>query len=127
ISQNGSYVWELTDIPRIEDEYKEPPYRALAGSMVVNFFSEKIKSKTYGSWNDLGLWYSQLVAPSHEPTPQLQEAVQQMAPSTLPLLDRIRILARFAQHDIRYAAIKIGIGGFRPHPAGEVLSHKYGD
>src|SRR5437016_3743396 len=62
LSQNGNYVWELTDIPRIESEYNKPPYRALAGYMVVNFFSEKIKGHTFGSWNDLGAWYSNLIA-----------------------------------------------------------------
>ena len=127
VSQNGSYTWELTDIPRIEEEYNKPPERALAGHMQVNFFSEKIKNQSYGSWNELGMWYSTLVAPSVQTTPQIQEAVQKIAPASMPMLDRIRALARFAQHDIRYAAIEIGIGGYLPHPAGDIFSHKYGD
>ena len=31
------------------------------------------------------------------------------------------------QHDIRYVAIELGIGGWQPHPAPEVFSHRYGD
>ncbi len=31
------------------------------------------------------------------------------------------------QHDIRYVAIELGIGGLQPHAASEVFSHHYGD
>ncbi len=41
--------------------------------------------------------------------------------------DKIEALANFAQKDVRYVAIEIGIGGFQPHYAGEVFSHRYGD
>jgi hypothetical protein len=57
----------------------------------------------------------------------LQQKVQEIAPATMPLLDRIKALARFAQKDIRYAAIEIGIGGYKPHQASDVFTHRYGD
>ncbi|MBZ5522177.1 MAG: DUF3857 domain-containing protein [Acidobacteriia bacterium] len=126
-TMNGTYVWELTDIPRIEREVQEPPYRALAGHMTVNFFSERNKGQTFKSWNELGQWYGQLTAGVRDPVPALQQKVQELAPASLPMLDRIRALARFAQRDVRYAAIEVGIGGYRPHPAGEVFTHRYGD
>jgi hypothetical protein len=125
--QGNSYVWEVTDVPRIEREYRKPPDRALAGTMIVTFFSEKIKNQTYRSWNDLGIWYSQLTAGTREASPALQQKVQELAPATLPMLDRIKALARFAQRDVRYAAIEVGIGGLRPHSAPEIFAHRYGD
>jgi len=39
----------------------------------------------------------------------------------------MRALAKFVQRDIRYVAIELGIGGWQPHPAAEVFTHKYGD
>lgn len=125
--QNGSYIWELSDLPRIESESNEPPYRALAGHMTVTFFSERAKEQTYSTWNDIGVWYSHLTSDSRQATPALQQKVLELAPANLPPLERIRALARFAQHDIRYAAIEMGIGGLKPHPAGEILTHRYGD
>ena len=125
--QNGIYIWELSDLARIERESNEPPYRALAGRMTITFFSDKTKDQTYSSWNDIGAWYGRLTSDSRQVTPALQQKVQELAPANLPLLERIRALARFAQRDIRYAAIEMGIGGLKPHPAGEVLTHKYGD
>lgn len=127
VVQAGAYVWEVSDLPSIEKEYQEPPYRALAGHMVVTFFSEKAKNQTYKSWSDLALWEAQLIAGSFDSSPQMQQKVLELAPPSLPLFDRIKALARFAQHDIRYAAIEVGIGGLRPHLASEVFTHRYGD
>jgi hypothetical protein len=42
-------------------------------------------------------------------------------------LQRIKDLSRFAQRDVRYAAIEIGIGGLQPHSASQVFSNRYGD
>jgi len=125
--QGETYVWELADIPRIETEYKQPPYRALAGHMIVLFASEKFKSQTYRNWNELAAWTAQVQAGTFEASPAIQQKVQELAPASMPPLERIRALARFVQKDIRYAAIEIGIGGYRPHPAPEVFTHRYGD
>ena len=127
VEQNGAYVWEMSDIPRIEKEYNRPPARALAAQMVITFFSERIRKQTYRTWNDLGIWYGELIVGVRDSSPALQQKVQELAPPNLPMLDRIRALARFAQRDIRYAAIEIGIGGYRPHQATEIFTHRYGD
>lgn len=125
--QGDSYVWDLTGIPKIETEYRQPAYRALAGHMVVLFFSEKFRGQTYKDWNQLAAWHAQIQAGAFDASPSMQQKVQELAPATLPLFDRIKALARFAQKDIRYAAIEIGIGGIKPHPAAEVFTHRYGD
>jgi transglutaminase superfamily protein len=39
----------------------------------------------------------------------------------------MKVLAQFVQHDIRYVAIELGIGGWQPHAASEVFAHRYGD
>ena len=127
LAQNGTQVWELSDIPRIEREYGRPPWRALAGKMLITYFSERAKNQSFKDWNELGAWTAQLIASSRDANPALQQKVMELAPANLPVLERIKALARFAQHDIRYAAIEIGIGGLKPHPAPEILAHRYGD
>ena len=127
VEQNGAFSWEVSDVPRIEQEYHEPDFHALAGRMIVTLFSDKATHRNSESWNDLGIWYSQLIAGVREPSSALQAKVQELAPASLPMFDRIRALSLFAQRDVRYYAIEIGIGGYRPHPAGEIFSHRYGD
>jgi len=127
VEQNGTYVWEVSDIPRIEREYHEPAYRALAGHVIITLFSDRATGRNSKSWNDLGVWYSQLTAGVRDSSPALQAKALELAPATLPMFERIRALSLFAQRDVRYYAVEIGIGGYRPHPAGEVFSHRYGD
>jgi hypothetical protein len=127
VEQNGALVWEVSEVPRIEREYHEPDFRSLAGRMIVTLFSDKTTHRNSESWNDLGIWYSQLTAGVRDPSPALQAKVQELAPASLPMFERIRALSLFAQRDVRYYAIEIGIGGYRPHPAGEIFSHRYGD
>jgi hypothetical protein len=125
--QGGTSMWELSDVPRIEREAAMPRYRALAGQVIVTYFSEKIKGRTYSNWNDFAAWYNQLTGSVRDSSPAMQQKVQELGPANLPLLDRIKAIARFAQRDVRYAAIEIGIGGWQPHPASQTFSNRYGD
>src|SRR5215472_5284721 len=127
IQQNGAYVWELSDVPRVEREHREPPYGAVAATMLVRFFSDKVRNQTFNSWNDLGRWESQVTAGTRTASPALQQKVLELAPASLPMFERIKALAKFAQRDVRYAAIEVGIGGFKPHTASEIFTHRYGD
>lgn len=125
--ENGNLVWQLTDIPRIEAEPHRPPSMGLAGQVVFTFLSEKMKDKSYKSWSDFGSWYTQLSSGARDASPAVQEKVRELAPPNLPLLQRIKALASFAQHDVRYVAIEIGVGGYRPHTASDIFEHRYGD
>jgi hypothetical protein len=86
-----------------------------------------MRAKTSGSWNDIGAWESGLIAPRRTVTPEITAKVAELIAGIQDPLEKIKALAAFAQRQIRYAAIEIGIGGHQPHPAGEVLAHKYGD
>lgn len=125
--QNCTYVWELSDVPRIETEAAMPHWRALAGQVIVTYYSQKIKDRTYSTWNDFAAWYNQLTGSVRDSSPAMQQKVQELAPANLPMLDRIKALAQFAQRDVRYAAIEIGIGGWQPHAATQTFSNRYGD
>lgn len=127
VTQGNTYVWEVNDVPRIDTEDEMPHWRALAGQLIVTFFSDKVKGRTYANWSDFAAWYSQLTATVRDSSPAMQQKVQELAPATLPLLERIKALGRFAQRDVRYAAIEIGIGGYRPHQASQIFSNRYGD
>ncbi|HET9792163.1 MAG TPA: DUF3857 domain-containing protein [Candidatus Angelobacter sp.] len=124
---NNTSSWEIADIPRIESEYRKLPDDALAGRMIVTFYSEKVRSQTYRSWNELAVWHAQLISGVFGSSPAMQQKILELAPPSMPILGRIKALASFAQRDIRYAAIEVGIGGLRPHPADEVFAHRYGD
>jgi hypothetical protein len=125
--ENGAIQWQLTDIPRIENEPRRPPILGLAGLVVFTFLNDKNPTKSYRDWSEFGSWYTQLASGVRDVSPAVQQKVQELAPANLSLLDRIKALASFAQHDVRYVAISIGVGGWRPHNASDIFSHRYGD
>lgn len=110
-------VWELRDIPAIDDEPRMPEAVAIVGRLGVQWNATR-------SWSDVGTWFYGLAAPRTAATPQLQTKVRELTKGSA---DPVRTLARFAQRDIRYVAVEIGIGGYQPHAAGEVFTNRFGD
>jgi Domain of Unknown Function with PDB structure (DUF3857) len=127
VKAGNTYTWEVSNVPRIESEDEMPHWRALAGQLILTFFSEKIKGRSYANWSDFASWYSQLTANVRDSTPAMQQEVRALAPANLPLLARIKALASFAQRDVRYVEIQIGIGGYLPHQASQIFTNRYGD
>jgi transglutaminase-like putative cysteine protease len=125
--ENGAIQWRLADIPRIEDEPHRPPARGIAGGVVFTFFNDKNPSKSYRNWSELGTWFTQLSSTVRDASPALSLKVQELAPPRLPTIQRIKALASFAQHDVRYVAVEVGVGGYRPHTATDIFTHRYGD
>lgn len=125
--RGGVFTWEVNDVPRIYREPHRLPQEALAGQVVITFFSERVKDLTFATWNDLGRWHARLYSTQRDTSPSLEAKVKELAPPSASIFDRIRALSLFAQRDVRYAAIEVGIGGWQPHAASTVFEHRYGD
>lgn len=125
----NQYVWELTDNAAIEIEPEMPAWNTLAAHMHVKYFPRDpaMRSKTTGSWKDIGLWDYSLIEPRRVDTPAIKAKVAELTSGVTDQLGKIKALAAFSQHQIRYVAIEIGIGGLQPHAAGDVFAHQYGD
>ncbi|MGH9690094.1 MAG: DUF3857 domain-containing transglutaminase family protein [Candidatus Acidiferrales bacterium] len=123
------HTWELKDIPAIEIEPAMPPWHSIAGRLGVKYFPHDptLRSKTDASWKDMGLWYAALTQSSRNSTPQIKQKVAELTSGIADPLAKMRALTEYVQQQIRYFAIEIGIGGFQPHPAGDVFTHQYGD
>src|SRR5579863_6263400 len=125
----NQFSWQMNDVAPIEVEPEMPAWNTLAKGMYIKYFptSPALRSKTSGSWKDIGIWYNGLTANSRTPTPAVQQEVAELTAGKSDAVEKMKALAGFVQQKIRYAAIEIGIGGFQPHPAGQVFEHQYGD
>jgi hypothetical protein len=123
------HVWELRNIPAVAVEDDMPPWRAVAGRMAVKYDSpgNVAQQEQAGSWRDIGLWYTTLAAGRRAPTPAIRQKVAALTANLPGLLDKIRAIAGYVQENVRYVAIEIGIGGYQPHPAGQIFTDQYGD
>jgi hypothetical protein len=125
----NEYVWEVQNISGLEEEPDMPPYNAIAGHMDVKYFPRdpNLRTKTTGSWIDIGLWFNGLTSASRVPSPALQQKVTELTAGLADPLAKMEALSSYVQRQIRYVAIEIGIGGLQPHPAADVFKHQYGD
>lgn len=125
----NQWVWELSDLPAVESQPAMPAWRAVAGRMAVTYFSRRgdAKGSRQASWAEIGRWYNQLADGRRQMTPEIEQKVKEVTATAQTPLEKIAALGAFAQRDIRYVAIEIGIGGFQPHAAQDIFANRYGD
>jgi hypothetical protein len=126
-SGSNQWQWTVSAVPEIKDESEMPPHRGIEAQMIVSFVPPGGAGKTFASWRDMGVWYNELTRGRRDASAEIrQKATALTASATAPLV-KMQLLARFLQHDVRYVAIELGIGGYQPHPAVDVFAHRYGD
>jgi len=121
--------WVVRDVKGIKHEPDMPPWRGLAGQMVISFFPSGGTSQRneFASWQDIGVWLGQLYSRQMDSSEAIKQEVKSLTSGKAALQQKMQAIAEFVQRDIRYVAIELGIGGWQPHAAPEVFSHKYGD
>lgn len=120
---------EMDDIPAIKDEPLKPSDEAVAGRLLIRLKPD-VRPKYghfFADWKDLGLWYDQLCGERRQPDESVKLKASELVSGLSELRNKIERLASFVQQEIRYVSIQIGIGGYQPHPARQILSNRYGD
>ena len=123
----GQWQWSLNDLPAIKIERAMSPWKQIAGRLSLSVLKPGVDTNKALSWADLGAWYVELVRGRQEAGAPMRQKVAELTAGKTSMLDKIKVLARFVQTDVRYVAIELGIGGLQPHPAIEVFAHRYGD
>ena len=117
--------WQLHNIPAIRTEPRMPAISAVAGRAIIDILSPSQTKPP--AWSEVASWFAKLAEPRCAISPQIAAKVRELAPQENAPIDRLRVLARFAQINIRYVAVEIGIGGYQPHAADDVFTRRYGD
>jgi hypothetical protein len=125
---NNLWQWTVSDVKEIRYEPAMPPFRGVAGQMVVTYFPPGGKAANgFAAWDDMGKWYGTLLTGRAEASPEIKQQVATVTAGKNTPVQKMQAIAQFVQRDIRYVAIELGIGDWQPHPAPEVFSHRYGD
>jgi Domain of Unknown Function with PDB structure (DUF3857)/Transglutaminase-like superfamily len=124
----NQWDWTVNDVQAIRKEEDMPPIQGVAGQLIVSFFPPSGAALNgFGSWTEMGKWFLNLSNGRRQATPAMTQQVTMLTAGAGTPLEKMKALASFVQHDIRYVAIELGIGGWQPHPAAEVFTHHYGD
>jgi hypothetical protein len=129
VTSPSQYFWEIKNLPALETEPGMPPDEAVEGWAGIKYFPRDpaMRSKTNGTWKDLGLWYTSLTEARRDATPEIKSKVAEVTSGLSDPLDKMRALTIYMQKNIRYFAVSIGIGGYQPHAAAEIFKHQFGD
>jgi hypothetical protein len=128
-SQVGNQAhWVVSDIKAIKPETEMPPLHGVSGLLVVSFVPPGGgANKGFQNWKEMGNWEAGLEQGRRDASPEIKQKVVSLTGPAATPLGKMQALAKFVQSDIRYVAIELGIGGWQPHPAPEIFTHRYGD
>jgi hypothetical protein len=79
------------------------------------------------SWQDIGLWYRDLLAEVPRNDTEIQQLAARLTQGSETPRQRLEALLAYMRQKVRYVAIEVGIGGYRPSAPGDVLNRKWGD
>jgi Domain of Unknown Function with PDB structure (DUF3857)/Transglutaminase-like superfamily len=124
----NQWQWVVNNVEAIRPEDDMPPWRAVAGQMIVSFFPPGGgQTRGFENWNDMALWEAGLVRGRRDSSPEIKLKVAALTASETSVTPKMAALGKFVQDDIRYVAIELGIGGWQPHAANDIFSHHFGD
>jgi hypothetical protein len=129
--QTGSNKWEWSaaEVPGIRHEEQMPPMAGIASGMIISFIPPggAPDHNDFLTWNDMGKWYDGLTGERMAATPPIKQETSSITAGQASTLSKMQAIAEYIQNQIRYIAIELGIGGWQPHSASDVLAHRYGD
>jgi hypothetical protein len=113
------YRWTAQDLPRAP---RPEPFAADSGGWYAG-----LRIAAPMTWDRIAGWYSVLAADRARLTPALEAKLAELVRNAPTLDDSVRAVHRWVAQDIRYVAVELGIGGFQPRAAAEVLASGFGD
>jgi len=125
------WTWERRDVSPIEEEPRAPGYEDRVEKVAVRlagWIQDGQSKRANSTFEDYGRFLAELQAGTAEPTPQIRATAKKVLAN---VEDEPRAQAaalyEWVQENIRYVAIEVGLGGWRPYSAKEVFDNRYGD
>ncbi len=127
--ENHHYRWDMNNQPGIDLDRvpMSPSPSSLAARMTVHYSGPGLAVPQEGTWKGIGEWYDGLSHDRTVATPEIAAKAAELTSGKKDFYDKAEAIGEFVQHDIRYVAVEIGVGGFQPHSAADIYKGRYGD
>lgn len=123
-------VWELHSLPAsLEEPLGEPPHHR-APLLMVGLRppdGHAVGPAVLPDWAAFGTWYEKLAQGRDAVTPDVAAAAAALPRTDGDFTARMRTAAGWVRDQVRYVAKEVGVGGYRPRPAAQVVQELYGD
>lgn len=97
------------------------------GRVNLEDFAPQIMASTFSTYADVARAYVRTAAPQAQLTPALVDLAKSITAGLSEERSKVNALYQWVSQNIRYVSVAIGNGGWVPHPAAQVLEHRYGD
>ena len=131
VREGELYVWELQDLPTPKSVALARSTRERSPYLLLSFrppAGREVISESFVNWTDLAAWYEEISDERDLVTPEIDQRASDVwvAPAD-DIVAGVVQTGIWVRDQVRYVAVELGIGGYRPSPAGEVLGNLYGD
>src|SRR6266566_3738801 len=124
-----THRWEVRDAPGFKREPNMPPNEDIIGKITI--VPKEIVWDNHqidaSQWAGIASWDWSLVQDRLTPTPEIIQLAHDLTAGVTDPLEQTRRLYDFVRSKVTYVAIHLGIGGWQPHAAADVLRNRYGD
>jgi Transglutaminase-like superfamily/Domain of Unknown Function with PDB structure (DUF3857) len=110
-------TWTLAGVPAFEPRAGDPPAVRIAPWVGVS---------SLASWDAFAAWYQRIASGSGTTGPAVAALADEIAQAHTDRADRLRA-AYERVSSLRYVAIELGVGAFRPRTPEQVWNQRYGD
>lgn len=127
--EHQHFRWEMNDTPAIDlqDIPLAPSASSLAGRMTIHYAGPNLTMATDGTWPSIGVWYQRLAQDRLVPTAEITAKAAELTAGKTDFFAKSEAIGEFVQNQVRYFVIEMGVGGYQPHPAGDIFHNRYGD
>jgi hypothetical protein len=123
----GSLAIVGADLKPLASEEHRPPAHAILPRVWLRWWSPD-GARGFKDWNAVARWNDELtsaISKEHGGADAIAARLEPNDPSGL--LAALEKAFEFASRDVRYVAIELGIGGWKPHAPAAVVERRFGD
>ncbi len=124
-----SYKWSVNNLEPVKREFRGTSIgEKTPGVMIApSNFSMEGYDGNMTTWSNFGEWIAKLNKGRDVITDEVKVKVDELLEGATTDREKARRIYKFMQENTRYVSIQLGIGGFQPFDAINVISNGYGD
>ncbi|MCR4439265.1 MAG: DUF3857 and transglutaminase domain-containing protein [bacterium] len=119
VSEKGgkkAYTWRVEKAPQIIAEPNMPPE-----------MEPRLLYSSCPSWEALGMWLGEQFREKVQPNLAIQAKAAELTKGLGSEEDKVRAVYLWLASSVRNVSLPLGVTGYAPHPAAQVLENMYGD
>ncbi len=116
----SEYSWEVKNLKALKPEIGMPVRKKVAARL-------NIGSANTDTWPEIADWYKKLSQPQMNSTEKIKNMVARITKGVIDPNEKLKLIFEWVRDNIRYLSVSIGIGGYQPHAADDILFNRYGD